>query len=298
MQNNNNNKKFFLKLSKAGMKTLLKSRKSRTNPRLFQALLFVLAWSENGTRALGITYTYGRSKGRLCYSKELKNKMCGYMGIRHKQAVRYLNKLKELNWILATDDQFNLSGDLEYRISPSAYLMAKEGEKYFIFNMRGKGRKGFDIYSKLESAFKRDLHPAERNSDQLCFNIPARTRRWRRKRHVFIKRQEVTPNAGTSPHLNVKTTLARDFNFKNYISLKLTHGDRLKIPWHELKRLSEFQKIRAGLCTFDRAVWHKGKVFKWDKWSSEYQFVPKKKRQKVTHTSHKPLKSLNIFFRI
>ena len=59
--------------------------------------------------------------------------------------------------------------------------MPDAGEKYFVFELSGSGRKGIDIYAELELALAQDSHPRERASGQLSFAIPERTRRWRKK---------------------------------------------------------------------------------------------------------------------
>lgn len=311
------NQKFFLKVSKIGIKKLIeesKEKNHKTHPRVYQALLFVLAWSNNGSRRIGVTYTYGRCKGKLCYSKDLKNKMCGFMGIKHKQAVRYLNMLRNSMWIYKTN-QYNLNGDLEYIISPSQYLMSEpDQKKYIFFKLNGKGRKGFDIFADLEKALNDDSHPAERNTDQYRFNIPDRTRRWRQKRHknpdrvqrprrkktalfkthcvnksqksIFPNRQKVTPIAVEAQdpfcRKDVRTTLAGKENYFGMLELKLTHCDTRIAEWHETQRLSQFQKIQCGLTTQCRAVWWKGKAFRWNATSECYERVKIKPKAKNT----------------
>ena len=211
------------------------------------------------------------------------------MGIKHKQARRYLNKLKALRWIHTTN-QYNLDGLLEYRIAPDQYLMPSPGEKYFMFNMKGCGKKGFDIYAMLERALAEDSHPAERDTGQLSFAISERTRRWRKNRHESVKsprpyllatqgdRQKVTPIAEDNPvhsKNGQNTTLPAVKNSKEKLWLKMTHKDRYKVPWHTLRRLSEFQKIRAGLANDARAVWHRGRVFGWNTTTGAYEFLAK-----------------------
>ena len=312
---------FYLKVSKRGLKRLIQSLKTnnrKTRPRAMQAILFVLAWSQNGQRALGTTYKYGRSKGKLCYSKALKLGLCRFMGIEHKQAVRYLNNLKKVHWIHSTN-QFTLDGTLEYRISPVQYLIPGVKEKYFFFNLRGTGKKGFDIFEALETALAEDSHPEERDTDQLKFDIPERTQRWRRSRHDaltqkkskkidtlgqdsnFSDRQEMTPIVKRNPlpfsRKGSNTSLPRGKFNKRLVFLKMPHRERYEVPWYELKRLSEFQKVQAGVDVTDRAVWHCGKVFLWNPRFGDYKFVPKSKKSKTAKNDpsfHKYAKSYEI----
>ena len=254
----------------------------KTRPRMLQATLYTLAWSQNGQRAVGEIYTYGRSKGRVCFSKQLKIGLCRYMNIKHKQAVRYLNGLKNHRWI-ETTNQYNIEGKLEYRISPAVSLIPGERDKYFRFNLRGTGRKGFDILNALEQALIKDSHPDEQNSKQLKFIIPERTRRWRQSRHKKRQkkpvRQKVTPIVNNNPlpfyRKEVKTTLASQKTPKGYFYIKLPKQEKLKIPWSKLKRLSEHQKVCSGITTSERAVWFRGKVCVWNPYFSVYEHKPK-----------------------
>ena len=284
----------YLKVSKEGLKKLI-SYKTKTKPRLMQAALYVLAWSQGGDRALGVTYTYGKPKGRLCYDKKLRIGLCRFMGIRNKQVRRYLNRLKDFSWIHTTS-QFNLAGDLEYRLAPAQYLMATGYfEKYFIFPLSGKGIKGFDIFAALERALEKDSHPSERDSKQLKFTISDRTRRWRARRHFLRFRQKVTPIKENNPvpflRKEQKTTESREKSYKGWFWIRLKRRDKLKVPWYKVKTLSEFQKVRSGIAPDTRAVWHEGKLYQWNKYTDCYDPVPKQSVRKMTHIYLKPLES-------
>ena len=267
----------------------MQSKKPR--PRLMQAALFTLSWSREGKRALGEVCPYGRSKGRLCYDKGLKIGLCRFMGIEHKQAVRYLNDLKKLKWIHTTR-QFSLDGKLEYRLAPAQYLTPGDGEKFIKFNLSRAGLKGFDIFGALEKALFEDSHPAEHDAPQLKFNIPARTRRKRKQTHKTIHarkahkthkpellqkpdRQKVTPVYPLSFSKKENTTLPRVKKYDGQIWIKISEQEKTKVPWFKLRELSEFQKVRSGLATADRAVWHRGRVFRWSPAFSGYELVPK-----------------------
>lgn len=281
---------FYIKISKVGFKKITQS-KQKISKREMQALLFALAWSRGGKNSLGRVYKYGRAKGQLCWNKTLKNKLCSFMGIKHKQTVRYLNKLQSLGWLFIEQGQFTLTGNLEYKVAPDQYLAPRFGDKYFIFNLSGAGKKSFDIFGKLEKAFYDNDHPAKRDATQLKFNIPERTRRFRKARHKQLKkqkqarkyqrktlddRQQMTPIARIDNPSIEKNTLASVKNFNNQeFTLKLTRDTKIKIPWFYTKRLSEFQKTRCGIDPHDRAVWWKGQAFEWNKYFSQYELVPR-----------------------
>lgn len=289
----------------------------KPSPQVMKAALYTLAWSRDGQRALGVTRPYGRSKGRLCYDKNLRIGLCRFMGLKRKQVKRHLDALKNLKWIHTTD-QFSLKGKLEYRISPAQYITPAGGEKFIKFNLARAGRKSFDILGALEKALKDDSHPAEHDATQLKFNIPDRTRRYRKNRHKTVKqgfRQKVTPVDPFSLKKKNKTTLTRGKNYDGSLFIKLTQKEKLKIPWYSIKQLSEFQKIRSGIAPGDRAVWHRGQVFRWNPAFSGYELVSKcpaksdppvykppeslkkKDRQKVTHVRpwKNPAKGLKFF---
>ena len=289
--------RFFIKISKSGLKEFIAcSRKPK--PRLMQILLFVIAFSRAGKVRLGQTYTYGKSKGQLCWNKELRKKLSNFTGLGHAQIHRYLRHLKEAGWIkeVRQRDMLDPTAEAEYWLVDNNMLLPKAGEKYLIYELRGKGKKSFDILADIEAAYKKELSPKDKT--QLKWNLPARTRRHRqaKQRKVTLGRQEMIPIDILTP-LNsingVKKKLQRVIFFKkgfiekkishspgedvahSVIELKLLSNKTLKVPWYETK-LSDDR----------RCLFSKGKIFHRspDGWS-EFEITLPEWKQKLIGTN-------------
>lgn len=171
--------KFYLNISKSRFKQVSKVQ-SRTRPRAMQVYFAMLLWlNRRDSLSLGVEYYYGRSRGRLCYYKDLKRKISNWTGLEHKQIVRYLREFEKKGTIYRDDNQVSLDGVVrpQFFLNPAADLRPRKGEQYLRVGRQGFCRKGFDICAYLEKSMEADSHPAEQ--DQLQFNI-SKIARWYR----------------------------------------------------------------------------------------------------------------------
>ena len=266
-----------MKLSKNGLKKL--TQWDTISPRKVQTLLYVLYFSRGGKKSLGVVYRNGRQKGNLCWNTDLKEELCNFLGLKHKQVVRYLFWLLACKWILVQDGQ--------YKLSPGQFLLPKGNEKFIFIGVLGKGEKGYSILHYLEHEFNRQSHGKEK----LKFKMSDRTRLNRKKKHLDImSRKKKTPqviNKTLSFLSKEKSTTLREEKspYQGWIRIKqpdnhLKKSETFFIHWEKIKELSEHQMVCFGLSSLCRAIFYKGKVYVYNKYLKLYEPLRGFKKQK------------------
>ena len=248
---------FYIKLSKPGLMEYCRLNKN-PRPRLTQCKLGLISWSQGAKIPLGTLCTYGRHKGKLLWNKNLKFFMCRFLKVKHWQVVRYFNELREMGWI----KKVNLNGRPEYRLQP-VLLIPGAGEKYLIYKLRGKGRKGFDIFSDLERTYESDKAPFD--TAQLRFSINERTRRHRLKKtnqklsSFFSGRQKKFPYAQP---LTLKNNITAN-GYKGYIFIQAENMEKKKVPWWLCKKIKaeDYYIQGKGWRPKTPAIFFKGKFY-------------------------------------
>ena len=258
-----------MKLSKRGIKKLAKWEK--LNPRLIQCLLYVLFFSRGGKRSLGVVYRKGWQKGNLCWNIDLKHELSRYMGLKHKQIVRYLSILHDKGWIAVKDGQ--------YKLSSIQFLLPKYGEKFFCVDILGKGKKGYSIFHWLEFEFNRQSHSKEK----IKFKMSDRTRLNRKRKHLDImSRKNKTPQAINKTVSSIEkkgTTLDRAGKTpkKNYIPFKPPpdsgKSGTVEVHFEKVFAASDHQKVCFGLPVDCRAVFYKNRLYEWHQVYLRYELV-------------------------
>ena len=273
---------FYVKVSKKRFKPHFGLK--NPSPRMLQAFLFTHAWSRGGKQPLSHYKWHGRYKGKNVWNPELKKFLSRVLGLKHKQVVEYLNRMRDRGHIIAHEGM-HTKGKREWTVTklwlnPASCLTPKKGEKYFILNLRGCGRKGFDILSYIEKTFLKDCHPTKTNPDQLRFkNISKRTRRYRKARHkrLFKGRQKTTPNRYDNPS---SFSLVREKENKTAHSCFQQSGpgeffsnfyqgllslDGVLVPWHAVKVQGISDEVRAKFFVHaeDPILLHRGKLYHW-----------------------------------
>lgn len=260
---------WFIKFNKKALKSFMANNPGIRNRRL-QVYFFLLAYSQKAP--LSKFHHWGKNKDRAVWHRDLKIKLGKYLGVKRKQVQRYLKDFKDKGCII---EQKNLSGEIEFLFNyPRELIAGKNDTGFLLFKLDGTGKKGYDLAGELEKAFKADSHPKE-NPDQLSFKINKSTRFYRKQRHKLLlnrKVQKVTPNANIIPNPlkeDLKTTemvyKKDDKACKNPVTrYGLVQDNKLlRVPWYELKKLSEYQKVSLGftpdkhICFYHRQLYER-----------------------------------------
>ena len=155
--------------------------------REWQTLLFIMARSRNGRFDLGKEYISGRQRGRLCFDKSLKNHLCKFLGCGRRQVLRHLRGLEARRVIYRARCEVAGRGVIDtYRLNPGLSLIPGPGRDVMYFNLRGCGRKGFDLFGSLEAAVVNHEGLSVRGGDILRFGMCNSTRLRRRNRGLGV----------------------------------------------------------------------------------------------------------------
>ena len=93
---------------------------------------------------------------------------------------------------------------------------------------------------------------------------------------IIVKRQKTAPHKENKPCIPYgihRTTKS------GFINFELKSKETLKIPWYLTKELSENEKVLCGMATGDRALWHRGQVFRWNPGFAVYEHIPKARKK-------------------
>ena len=254
---------YYVKLPHKKILALKPTKKIRL--RYFQVLLFILAYSNGGSKPIGTVRKSGRHFGCLRYKKDFIFKARRFLNMSKRQLYQYLQEMRQENTIIKITPKFSQKPTLN--LNPRHLMASKPHDKYTRFSLKGCGTKGRDIQTRFQNAINENRHPTK--TEKFKIPVSRQTQKYRQ-----IRDKQCQPPSSTSkktaqvlkrrPFLDLRSRK----NAKKQENKQSKKHDRnrisLRVPWWKCRKMSEFQRLCFGLAPQQPAIFHGGRAFQLD----------------------------------